>query len=83
MAKYSLKGSCPHVRHHPTYTPVLGLPSEEVQERSKRLSDETKADPEDAVSNDPTFRPAHIIQWCGEGNQRQLEHHPKERDTWT
>lgn len=47
---------------HPTNTAILRLPGKEVQESSKRLPDQTKADPEDAIAESLTQRVSHLLQ---------------------
>lgn len=65
-------------RTHSTHTTVLGLPRKEVEQRSKWLPDETKANPEDAIPNGFTQRISHLLEGCSESDEWQLEHHAKE-----
>lgn len=69
-----------HSRAHPAHTAVLSLPGEEVQQRAEWLSDQTEADPEDAISNSLSKWILHILQRCSESNQRQLEKHAHSGD---
>ena len=63
---------------HSTDTAILGLPSEEVQQRSQWLSNQTETHPEDAVADRLALGTAHLLQWCCEGDEGQLEHHAEE-----
>lgn len=63
---------------HSTDTAVLGLPSEEIQQRPQRLSNQTETHPEDAVANRFAVGPTHFLQRCCEGDEGQLEHHAEE-----
>lgn len=44
------------------HTTVLGLPCEKVQECCKWLTNETKANPKDTISNDLTIGALHLFE---------------------
>lgn len=73
---------CRRQRSYAAHTAVLCLPGEEVQQRPKRLTYKTEADPENTITDHLSGRSAHLLQGCSERNQRQLEHHSKECNTW-
>ena len=62
--------------------PVLGLPGEEIQQRTQRLADEAEADPEHRVSEDLAAARLHPLQGCGGVYEGQLEHHSRKRDAY-
>lgn len=53
---------------HPTNTAIFRLPGKEVQESSKWLPDQTKADPEDTIPEGLAQRVSHLLQGCCERN---------------
>lgn len=47
---------------------IFGLPGKEIEQRCQRLSNERKANPEDAVANDPPVDPIHLLQGSSYGD---------------
>lgn len=54
---------------------VLCLPCEKVEQRAQRLTYKTETDPENRISNDSASWIVPFLQWKGDRNERQLEHH--------
>jgi hypothetical protein len=63
-----------------THTPILRLPSKEVQQRGKRLSHQTKANPEDHITRNFPLNPLDLLYDVCEGNEWNLEHHTRKRN---
>ncbi len=60
---------------HPTDATILGLPGEEVQERSQWLADEAETDPEDNVPGHFAAVAFHFLQRIGDHDERYLKDH--------